>query len=112
MFAADPQLKCSEDIELFATYYDCHKFMYFMISLCKDFESTQASLLHHMPLPSLDHAVTAIPKITFGSSIGHSPSQSSKNFFCKYGKNLDLPIMECHKLQHKNQFRLSYSKLP
>jgi hypothetical protein len=45
--ATDPQLKYPEDVEIFAKYRDCWKFMHFMMALRADFESTRASLLHH-----------------------------------------------------------------
>ena len=45
LFAADPPLVCSKDIELFVKYRDRHKFMHFMMDLHEDFEPTKASLL-------------------------------------------------------------------
>ena len=47
--AADPSLVCSKDIELFAKYRDCHKFMHFMMGLREDFEPTRVSLLSRSP---------------------------------------------------------------
>ena len=44
LFAVDPLLVCSKDIELFVKYQDRHKFMHFMMGLCEDFEPTRASL--------------------------------------------------------------------
>ena len=46
LFAADPPLVCSKDIELFVKYQDRHQFMHFMIGLREDFEPTKASLSH------------------------------------------------------------------
>lgn len=108
LFAVDPQLKCYKDIELFATNRDRSKFIHFMMALCEDFESTWISLLHRMPLLSLEivvaelileenrrftmkmqilnFVVATIPKTTFGSSTGRSPSWYSKNVFNKYCK--------------------------
>ncbi|XP_031287560.1 uncharacterized protein LOC116146289 [Pistacia vera] len=127
--AADPQLKCSNDIALFATHRDRRKFMHFMMPLCEDFESTRASLLHRTPLPTLetavaelifeenhhstmkmqtpDSVVAAIPQTIFGSSpaSGHFPSQSSKIVFYKYCKHPSHSVTECQKLQNKNQSR-------
>ena len=54
---ANPPLVCSKDIELFVKYWDCRKFMHFMMGLCEDFEPTRASLLSRSPTPSLDAAV-------------------------------------------------------
>ena len=45
------------DIELFVKYWDCHKFMHFMMGLREDFEPTKASLLSRSSTPSLDAAV-------------------------------------------------------
>ncbi|XP_031273389.1 uncharacterized protein LOC116131865 [Pistacia vera] len=126
---SDPHLKCSDDIELFATYRDRRQFMHFMMALREDFESTRASLLHHTPLPTLeiavakliseenhhstmkmqtpDSVVAAIPQTTFGSSSasGRFPSRSSKTVFYKYCKRLGHSIVECQKLKNKNQSR-------
>ena len=57
LFATDPPLVCSKDIELFVKYWDCCKFMHFMMGLREDFEPTRASLLSRSPTPSLDAAV-------------------------------------------------------
>ena len=45
LFAADPSLVCSKDIELFVKYRDRRKFMHFIMGLYEDFEPTRASLL-------------------------------------------------------------------
>ena len=45
LFAVDPPLVCSKDIELFVKYWDHRKFMHFMMGLREDFEPTKASLL-------------------------------------------------------------------
>ena len=57
LFAVDPPLVCSKDIELFVKYQDRRKFMHFMMGLHKDFESTRASLLSRSTTHSLDAAV-------------------------------------------------------
>lgn len=57
---AKPQLKCFEDVELFAMYHDHQKFMHFMMAICEDFWSTRATLLHRTPLPSLDVVVAKL----------------------------------------------------
>ena len=44
-------------IELFAKYWDRHKFMHFMMGLREDFEPTRVSLLSRSPTPSLDATV-------------------------------------------------------
>ena len=57
LFAADPLLVCSKDIELFVKYRDRRKFMHFMKGLREDFEPTRTFLLSRSPTPSLDAAV-------------------------------------------------------
>ena len=57
LFAADPPLVCSKDIELFVKYWDCCKFMHFMTGLREDFEPTRAFLPNRSPTPSLDAVV-------------------------------------------------------
>ena len=57
LFAIDPPLVCSKDIELFVKYQDHRKFMHFMMGLREDFEPTRASLLSRFPTPSLDVAI-------------------------------------------------------
>ena len=49
LFAIDPPLVCSKDIELFVKYRDRRKFMHFMMGLREDFEPTRASLLSRFP---------------------------------------------------------------
>ena len=51
LFATNPPLVCSKDIELFVKYRDRHKFKHFMMSLCKDFEPIRAFLLSRSPTP-------------------------------------------------------------
>ncbi len=55
--AADPPLKYTEDIDLFAKYKDRRCFTQFMMGLHEDFEPTRAALLSCSPLPSLDAVV-------------------------------------------------------
>ena len=55
--ATDPPLVCSKDIEYFVKYWDCRKFMHFMMGLHEDFEPTRASLLSRSLTPSLDAVV-------------------------------------------------------
>ena len=57
LFAADPPLVCSKDIELFVKYGDYCKFMHFMMGLRENFEPTKAFLLSRSPTPSLDAVV-------------------------------------------------------
>ena len=57
LFAADPPLVCSKDIELFVKYRDRRKFMHFMMGLRENFEPIRASLLSRSPIPSLNAAV-------------------------------------------------------
>ena len=54
LFAVDPPLMCSKDIELFVKYRDSHQFMHFMMGLREDFKPTRVSLLSRFPTPSLD----------------------------------------------------------
>lgn len=60
MSAENPQLKCFEDVELFAAYCNRQNCMHFMMALCEDFESTRASLLHCTPIPSLEVGVVEL----------------------------------------------------
>ena len=57
LFAADPLLVCSKDIELFVKYRDRRKFMHFIMGLHEDFEPTRASLLSQSLTSSLDATV-------------------------------------------------------
>ena len=57
---ANPPLVCSKDLKLLVKYRDRHKFMYFMMGLCGDFEPTRASLLSRSPTPS---PYTAVKKL-------------------------------------------------
>ena len=45
LFAVNPPLMCSKDIELFVKYRDHHKFMHFMMGLREDFKPTRVFLL-------------------------------------------------------------------
>jgi hypothetical protein len=60
LFAADPQLERSEDVEVFTSYRDCRKFMHFMMALREDFEPTRASILHCTLLPKLNATVAEL----------------------------------------------------
>ena len=57
LFAVDPPLMCSKDIELFVKYRDHRKFMHFMMGLREDFKPTRAFLLSWSPTSSLDVVV-------------------------------------------------------
>ncbi|KAL5804741.1 hypothetical protein ACOSQ3_031541 [Xanthoceras sorbifolium] len=134
---ADPSLVCSKDIELFVKYRDRRQFMHFMMSLCKDFEPTRASLLSRSPTPSLDAAVKELiyeenrrPTYHMPSSdhvlatpspqssiavftapprinSGRSTSQSSKNTRCEFCRAKGHVISVCRKLQ---KFMLEQNK--
>ena len=60
LFAVDPPLVCSKDIELFVKYRDRRKFMHFMMGLREAFEPTRASLFSRSPTPSLDAAANEL----------------------------------------------------
>jgi len=60
VYVVDPQVKCFEDVELFAAYHDRQKFMDFIMALCEDFESTWASLLHCTFIHSLKVGVAKL----------------------------------------------------
>ena len=129
LFAVDPPLVCSKDIELFVKYQDRRKFMHFMMGLHEDFEPTRASLLSRSTTPSLDAAVKELifeenlwpthhmlssdhvlatpspqPPITAfiappRINSGCSTSQSSKGTRCEFCHAKGHDISVCCKLQ-------------
>ena len=54
LFATDPPLVCSKDIELFIKCRDRCTFMHFVMGLREDFEPIRASLFSQSPTLSLD----------------------------------------------------------
>ena len=91
--SADPPLRYLEDIELFAKYWVCRRFMHFMRGLCENFEPTRASLLSRSPTPSFDAVVKELiskencrPTYHMISSdhVLTTPLSSSTAFHCCY----------------------------
>ena len=57
---SEPRWKHSDDAKLFITYRDHQRLLQFLMALDNTFEPVRASLLHRLPLPTLEQAVSEL----------------------------------------------------
>lgn len=58
--SSDPKWNCDADAVLFTTYRDQQRLILFLMGLSDAFEPVRASLLHRIPLPTLDQAISEL----------------------------------------------------
>ncbi|GFY89916.1 hypothetical protein Acr_07g0001130 [Actinidia rufa] len=76
---SEPKWLCAGDSTLFATYRDQQRLILFLMGLSDIYEPVRASLLHRIPLPTLEQAISELGRGSSGGSRSFSASGSQSS---------------------------------